>query len=140
MQYVSHVERIAASVPYWKGDKVSAPRALSRHDVARHTNLEHGLPQQRSVLRATPPVSTKRAAAPLFVFTEWERAFLRTTRATTTTVKRAAPSFPPPKVRGAGRWPRIDAWFEAFEERAPYYASRSDWYVPTRALSLDTYL
>ena len=52
LQYVSHVERMAASVAYWKGDT----------------------------------------------------------------------------LRG-GRWTHIDNWFEAFEQRPSYSASRSDWYT-----------
>ena len=52
LQYVSHVERMAASVAYWKGDT----------------------------------------------------------------------------LRG-GRWKHIDTWFEAFEQRPSYCASRSDWYT-----------
>ena len=52
LQYVSHVERMAASVAYWKGDT----------------------------------------------------------------------------LRG-GRWKHIDTWFEAFEQRPSYSASRSDWYT-----------
>ena len=53
LQYVSHVERIAASVPYWRGDV----------------------------------------------------------------------------VRGSGAYPNVDRWFEAFEARPSYAASRSDWYT-----------
>lgn len=53
LQYVSHIERMAASVPYWKG-------------VA---------------------------------------------------------------LRGCGRFPKLDAWFDAFERRPSYHASRSDWYT-----------
>ena len=53
LQFVSHVERIAASVPYWRGDV----------------------------------------------------------------------------VRGSGKYPNVDAWFEAFERRPSYRASRSDWYT-----------
>mmetsp|Transcript_22562 Transcript_22562/g.69702 ORF Transcript_22562/g.69702 Transcript_22562/m.69702 type:complete len:468 (-) Transcript_22562:25-1428(-) len=53
LQYVSHVERMAASVAYWKGEA----------------------------------------------------------------------------LRGGGRWPNVDAWFEAFEARPSYAASRSDWYT-----------
>ena len=52
LQYVSHVERMAASVAYWKGDT----------------------------------------------------------------------------LRG-GRWKNLDTWFEAFEQRPSYSASRSDWYT-----------
>lgn len=59
LQYVSHVERMCASVPYWKG-----------------------------------------------------------------VVIRAAPGAP-----NAGRWPNIDRWFDAFEARPAYVASKSDWYT-----------
>ncbi|KAJ1461004.1 hypothetical protein M885DRAFT_317115 [Pelagophyceae sp. CCMP2097] len=52
LQYLSHVERICASVAYWKGDD----------------------------------------------------------------------------FRGSQRWPAVDRWFEAFEQRPSYAASRSDWY------------
>jgi len=53
LQYVSHVERMAASVPYWKGHA----------------------------------------------------------------------------IRGNGKYPNMDRWFEAFEQRQAYVASKSDWYT-----------
>jgi len=53
LQYVSHIERMAASVPYWKGHA----------------------------------------------------------------------------IRGNGVYPNVDRWFEAFEQRDSYNASRSDWYT-----------
>lgn len=52
LQYVSHIERMAASVPYWKGHA----------------------------------------------------------------------------IRGTGEYPNLDRWFEAFERRPAYLASKSDWY------------
>lgn len=33
------------------------------------------------------------------------------------------------QVRGSGRWPHIDAWFDAFEERPAYMATKSDYYT-----------
>merc|ERR1719401_701208 len=53
LQYVSHVERMAASVPYWKGEQ----------------------------------------------------------------------------IRGCGKYPNVDRWFEAFETRPSYLATKSDWYT-----------
>lgn len=53
LQYVSHIERMAASVPYWKGHA----------------------------------------------------------------------------IRGTGEYPNLDRWFEAFEKRPAYVASKSDWYT-----------
>jgi len=33
------------------------------------------------------------------------------------------------QIRGSGRWPHIDAWFDAFEERPSYMATKSDYYT-----------
>ena len=36
------------------------------------------------------------------------------------------------QIRGSGRWPAIDAWFDAFEERPAYLATKSDYYTHVR--------
>jgi glutathione S-transferase len=33
------------------------------------------------------------------------------------------------KIRGSGKWPLIDRWFDAFEERPSYLATKSDYYT-----------
>lgn len=33
------------------------------------------------------------------------------------------------KIRGSGRWPAIDRWFDAFEDRPSYLATKSDYYT-----------
>ena len=33
------------------------------------------------------------------------------------------------KCRGSGRWPNIDRWFAAFEDRPAYMATKSDYYT-----------
>ena len=36
------------------------------------------------------------------------------------------------QLRGSGRFPRLDAWFEAFEARAAYRATKSDYFTHVR--------
>ena len=38
------------------------------------------------------------------------------------------------KCRGSGRWPNVDRWFAAFEDRPAYLATKSDYYTHVMAL------
>jgi glutathione S-transferase len=131
LQYVSHVERMVASLAYWKV-RIAVPFLARRRASLPHRE------------RRTPPCCTSAASWPyLGCISAVSRLYraapfrpaARHAHVATPTPDSLAPHFPPPAVpwqgmrlRDASEYPHLCAWLDAFEARPSYLATKSDMY------------